>query len=57
MQAGEPNLNHNCSRNANPPEIFEKSKEKLVPWIEPCNQSLLQKCKLPRWDANWKPLA
>jgi len=38
-------------------ESFEKSKEKLVPQIEMCKQSLLRKCKATSWEANPQPLA
>jgi len=38
-------------------ESVEKSKTKLVPQIETCKQSLLGKCKAPRWEANQKPSA
>jgi len=38
-------------------ESFERSKEKLIPWIEMCKQSLLQKRKVLRWEANPQLLA
>jgi len=38
-------------------ECIEKSKEKLVPQIETCKQSLLRKRKMPRQKVNPQPLA
>ena len=54
---GKPNLNLSHSPNATLTptpkskvwKVLNKVKKKLVPWIEMCNQSLLQKCKALRW--------
>jgi len=48
----KPNLNTNDSLSTNPQgwslESFEKSEEKLVPWIQMCNQSLQTKTKVTK---------